>query len=121
MDPKNPDAARHFCTSAREVFTRRLELQAPDQDVFQALPGCDTTRDGRPTRRSRIKLLLTRQGMQLEEFEDFVDQDVENVLELFQVFNDGTHGSAGKYSLPQLRAVKRRVEHGIQFLTSLVG
>jgi len=120
MDPRNPDAARHFCTSAREVFTRFLELHAPDADVLSAFPTCDRAPDGRPTRRTRIRLLLTRHGMAAAEYEDFVDQDVENILDLFHVLNDGTHGSAGRYSLTQLGAVKRRVEHGVVFLANLV-
>jgi hypothetical protein len=119
LSPSNPDAGRHFCTSAREVFTRVLDLIAPDQDVVREDPSCDRTREGRPTRRARIKALLRRQGLSSEEFEEFVDSDVANILELFQVVNDGTHGSAGRYQLDYLRAVKKRVEDGILFLTNL--
>ena len=119
LDPRNPDAARHFCTSAREVFTQFLDLCAPDAEVAAASPTCDRTPEGRPTRRARIHLLLTRQKMAGAEFEEFVEQDVENILHLFRVFNDGTHGSAGKFSLRQLTSVKQRVEDGILFLASL--
>lgn len=121
LDPSNPDAARHFCTSAREVFTRFLDLCAPDADVLTATPASARTSDGRPTRRERIKLLLARQKMSALEFEEFVEQDVENILDLFRVFDDGTDGSAGRLSLHQLRSVKKRVEDGILFLASLAG
>lgn len=120
LHPRNPDAARHFCTSAREVFTKFLELKAPDSEVLKAFPSCDRAPDGRPTRRMRIRLMLTRKSMGASEYEDFVAHDVENIIELFKVFNDGTHGTAGKYSFVQLRAVKKRVEDGILFLASLV-
>ena len=52
--------------------------------------------------------------------EKFVEQDVNNILELFRVFNDGTHGSAGKFDLPQLNKIKKRVEDGIMFLAQIV-
>jgi len=35
LNPQNPDAARHFCTSTRELFTDFIELKAPDKDVFE--------------------------------------------------------------------------------------
>ena len=119
LSPDNPDATRHFCTSAREIFTRFLEMSAPDAIVFKEMPASDTTQDGRPTRRSRIKMLLGRKGMLDEELEDFVTRDVDNILDLFAVFNDGTHGSAGKFAMHELAAVKKRVEDGIMFLASI--
>ena len=33
LNPANPDAARHFCTSAREIVTTILEVKAPDGAV----------------------------------------------------------------------------------------
>jgi hypothetical protein len=49
-----------------------------------------------------------------------VDDDLENVIELFRDFNDGTHGSAGRFDLPQLAAIKKRVEDAILFLHRVV-
>ena len=120
LDPRNPDAARHFCTSAREIFVRFLEHHAPDDEVVRVFPSCDRAPDGRPTRRTRVKLLLTRQGLNGPEPEEFATHDIDDILELFRVFNDGTHGSAGRLSLTQLKVVKRRVEDGILFLANLV-
>lgn len=120
LDPKNPDAARHFCTSAREIFTQILEIKAPDDLVFAALPGCAATDRGNPTRRSKIKYFLHRQGMLEEALEDFIEKDMQNIVELFHVFNDGTHGSAGTYDFVQLSAIKKRVEDGIVFLSEIV-
>ena len=121
LNPKNPDAARHFCTSAREIFVQIIQLKAPDADVVALLPDCDRTPDGNPTRRSKIRYFLARRGMEAESLEQFVEDDVENILQLFNVFNKGTHGASGTFDLPQLGAVRKRVENGIMFLTEIIG
>ena len=50
---------------------------------------------------------------------DFADADITNILELFHVLSDGTHGAAGKYKFTALVQVKRRVEQGINFLCAI--
>jgi phage-related tail protein len=99
LNPNNPDAARHFCTSAREVFVQMLDLHAPDGEVLAHDPHCEKTERGVPTRKAKIKYLLVRAGVYTETAVDFVDEDVKNVLQLFRVFNDGTHGSSGRFAL----------------------
>ena len=37
-------------------------------------------------------------------------------MQLFRIFNDGTHGLAGTFDFLQLNAIKKRVEDGIMFL-----
>jgi hypothetical protein len=120
LHPRNPDAARHFCTSAREIFNQIFEIKAPDDAVFAAISDCETTERGTPTRRAKIKYLLHQKGITLAALEDFVNEDVENILQLFRLFNDGTHGTAGRFELNALRAMKKRVEDGIMYLASLV-
>jgi hypothetical protein len=51
---------------------------------------------------------------------DFVDADINNVMDLFGDFNPATHGEAGRYDLVQLAAIKSRVEGAIQFLHRIV-
>ena len=121
LHPQNPDAARHFCTSAREILTQILQLKAPDDDVVTLLPDCELTQDGSPTRRSKIRYFLARRDMMAESLEQFVEDDIENIVQLFSVFNKGTHGVAGTFDLPQLRAVRKRVENGIAFLLDIIG
>jgi hypothetical protein len=121
LNPRNPDAARHFCTSAREIITQILEIKAPDSNVFAMLPGCDKTDRGNPTRRSKIRYFLHRQGMTEDTLEEFIENDMENIVQLFRVFNDATHGKAGAFDLPQLNAIKTRVEDGLMFLTEIIG
>jgi hypothetical protein len=116
LSPRNPDAARHFCTSAREIFTRIFNVGAPDADVRAALPECDLTPQGTPTRRAKIRFMLRRHELSDDALESFINEDAENIITLFQVFNDGTHGAAGRYGMSQLKLIKQRVENGLQFL-----
>jgi Predicted pPIWI-associating nuclease len=120
LSPRNPDAARHFCTSAREVITLILDYRAPDHVVISALADCEVTRDGRPTRRSKIRFFLSQKGLLDDSLEEFVEQDVDNLLALFKELNSGTHGDAGKFNYAQLAAIRRRVENGIMFLNRLI-
>lgn len=121
LNPRNPDAARHFCTSAREIFAQILEIKAPDADVFALLPACDETERGNPTRRSKIRYFLHQQGMVEDTLEEFVENDMENIVQLFHVFNHGIHGAAGTFDMSQLNAIKKRVEDGMMFLTEIIG
>lgn len=121
LNPHNPDAARHFCTSAREIIAGILNTKAPDQDVFALLPVCERTPQGSATRRSKIKYFLHRRGIAIDPLEDFVENDLENILQLFGVFNEGTHGSAGTFSLRELTLIRKRVEDGITFLAEIIG
>ena len=120
LNPNNPDAARHFCTSAREILSKILDSRAPDRLVLADMPACQKMASGAPTRRSKIRFFLQRSNIADSALEDFVEEDMKNVLQLFREFNDGTHGSAGRFSLDQLSAIKRRVEHAVEFLWSII-
>ncbi len=119
LNPANPDAARHFCTSSREIFAQILDIKAPDEAVFAARPDARRTERGTATRRSKMAFLLLRKGVQLEELAEFASEDIENILELFDVLNVGTHARAGRYDMRALAAIKRRVEDGLVFLSRL--
>ena len=103
LSPQNPDAARHFCTSAREIIARFLDAKAPNDTVANAMPDCDRTQQGTPTRRAKIRYILHLNGMNHDELETFVESDMENVVQLFQTFNEGTHGAAGKFDCRSFR------------------
>ncbi len=121
LNPENPDAARHFCTSAREVFVQILEINAPDEQVLSINPSCNKTDSGFPTRRAKIEFMLQKSGIINDAAVDFVDEDVKNVLALFRVFNEGAHGSSGRFGIDKLMAIKTRVENGITYLSSICG
>jgi hypothetical protein len=120
LDPHNPDAARHFCTSSREILTSVIDGAAADEDVLRANPNAERTRDGSVSRRARIRHCLERRDIYSVELVDFVEADVDDVLMLLTEFNTGTHGAAGRFTLDQLRALKVRVEHAIGFLHRVV-
>lgn len=118
LNPNNPDACRHFCTSARELFTDFIELKAPDDEVFSYNSNCAKTERGNATRKEKIKYMLRNTHMD-ESVVNFVESDIDNILELFHVLSDGTHGIAGRYDDKKLMQVKKRVEQGIYFLCEI--
>ena len=120
LNPENPDAARHFCTSAREILTEILERHAKDGEVSVALSNCELTQQGTPTRRSKIRFLLYRHGISDNTLTEFVESDIENVVQLFHIFNKGTHGSSGRFTLSQLQSIRVRVEDAVYFLSNIV-
>jgi len=120
LHESNPDAARHFCTSAREVINAVLAANVTDDEIAAVFPGATRTPQGTITRRERIRFFLHRRGKASTDMVDFVDADIDNVIDLFGAFNDGTHGHAGRFTMPQLAALKTRVEGAILFLHRIV-
>ena len=118
LNPQNPDAARHFCTSARELFTEFIECKAPDNEVFAYNPSCERTDRGNATLREKIKYMMRALDMD-DSVAEFADANIQNILELFHVLSDGTHGTAGRYEYEKLVQVKKRVEQGINFLCEI--
>lgn len=120
LSPSNPDAARHFCTSAREVVITMLDSSASDREVKQHDPSCELTDAGAVTRRSKVSYLLRRHGVESVDVADAVEEDVANLLSLFRTFNEGTHGRAGRFSVTELSAIRTRVESAIRFVHTVV-
>ena len=119
LNPDNPDAARHFCSSSREIITQILDINAPKMEVLEHFPDCEKSKEGFPTRRAKIHYCLSRHGRANDTFEKFVSADIDNVLMLFEELNAGTHGPAGKFSLEQLVSTKIRVEDAIRFMCEI--
>ena len=119
LHPSNPDAGRHFCTSSREMLDKMLMQAAPDHEVFAANSNAVKTDNGSPTRRSRVEFCLNRSGSFDDSLAAFVDADLKNVIALFEEFNHGTHGRAGRFDLAQLRAIKLRVEDAVRFVARI--
>lgn len=119
LNPSNPDAGRHFCTSVREIFNEILSRCADDDDVRQADANCELTQQGTPSRRAKIRCLLRKKGADSPEMLGFVDKDIEDILQLFKVFNEATHGEAGKHGFTKLQNIRKRVDGGIMFLAAI--
>ena len=120
LNPRNPDSARHFCTSAREILADILNTEAPDAEVLSWFPDCDVTEQGTPTRRAKIHYCLDRSGLNDGALEDFIEVNINDLSVLFKDLNTGAHGPAGRFSLPQLTAIKTRVEDSIDFICEIV-
>jgi hypothetical protein len=119
LNPSNPDAGRHFCTSVREIFNEILSRWANDEDVRQANADCELTQQGTPSRRAKIRYLLHKKGADSPEMLGFVDKDIEDILQLFKLFNEATHGEAGRHGFAKLKNIRKRVDEGIMFLATL--
>ena len=119
LNPRNPEAARHFCTSSRQIISDMLNMYAPDTEVLAHDPDCQVTKQGTPSRRAKIKYCLDRRGVASNELENFVDVNVRDITTLFRELNDGTHGSTGRFTSPQLTDIKTRVEDAIAFVCEL--
>lgn len=119
LNPLNTDAARHFCTSVREIFVEILDKWAENADVVAADPNYEKTQQGTPTRRAKIRYLLKLKGADSPEMLGFVEKDIEDILQLFYVFNEATHGAAGKHGFAKLQSIRQRVEGGIMFLAAI--
>lgn len=119
LNPVNTDASRHFCTSVREIFTEILDKWALDEDVISADQNCERTSLGSVSRRAKIRYLLKKKGADTPEMLGFVEKDIDDILHLFKIFNEATHGAAGKYGFVKLQNIRQRVEGGIMFLAAI--
>lgn len=115
LSPANPDAARQFCTSARELLVGFLDHAAPEAVVKANVPNLQL-KDGQVPRREKIRWGLKRSGQHSDELEAFVEDDINDIMNLFKELNPATHGPAGHYNLNQLGEMKKRMEGAILFL-----
>lgn len=120
LDARNPDASRHFCTSAREIIADVLNLEAPDDEVLAWFPNAELTPQGTPTRRQKFSYCLARRGMYNSNIENFGEANIKDISTLFKELNAGAHCPAGQFTIPQLTAIKTRVEDAIGFVCAVV-
>lgn len=91
-----------------------------DKDVIVAIPQCEKTKNGIPTRKEKIKYAMNRKGISNELIIEFTNSNIENIVSLINELSNGTHGHANKYSLNQLKAFKKRFEDSINFVCEYV-
>lgn len=116
LSPRNPDAARHFCTSTRELLTELVDHCATDAEVLVANPSAPRTDQGSVSRRARIMHRLALRGDASIELAEFVEVDVDEVITLLKEASDGTHGPVGRLDSFELKVFKARAEGVIKFL-----
>lgn len=113
----NPDRARHFITSFRELFTHVLHLLSPDDDLRGWSTSPKDFVNNRPTRRARLSYIS--RGISHGAFTAFVEKDVAATLAICDLFQAGTHGISNNFSEAQLFALKNRAESAICFMLAI--
>jgi hypothetical protein len=108
LQSTNVDRIRHFNVSVRELFMHVMQALAPDEKNFA---------NGRPTRKSR--LIFICRNLQGGDYEKFLIKDIAAMLELIDLFQQGTHGIEPDFTEIQLRALKFRVESALRFLLEI--
>lgn len=113
----NPDRARHFSISARELLSHVLRLLAPDEEVRKWTKLPDHYKDGKPTRKAR--LLFICRTINSNRLNRFVEKDTVALLELMDILHGGTHGLQSGLTDEQMRALDLRLEGALRFLLEI--
>lgn len=117
LDSTNPDYARHFAVSFRELFTQILHRLSPTHEIKKWTNDDKLFDNGKPTRKAR--LLFICRSVNHDIFSDFLEKDVEAILELLKLFQRGTHQVIIPFTHKQLVALKARVESAIIYLIEI--
>jgi hypothetical protein len=115
LDSKNPDRVRHFASSLRELFTHVLHQLAPNNKIKNWSTSSNYYHNGNPTRKARL-LYICRE-LNNKPCLNFLNIDIESVLDLLDLFQSGTHKIKTELSEHQLNLMLMRME-GV--LTSLL-
>lgn len=116
LNSQNPDKARHFGTSLRELFNHVLRELAPASKVESWTDDDNHFHKGRPTRRARI-LFISRKTKS-SSFKDYLHSDVKSVLEFINLFHGITHKKASGYSKEQLNGMHTKMRGTLHLLIS---
>lgn len=113
----NPEKGRHFAISLRELFTHILHDLAPDTKVRAWTENPKYFSNRKPTRKAR--LLYICRDINHGPFSDFIQKDIDAVLEFLNLFQRGTHKVIISYTDAQLLAMHIRMESAIRFLLEI--
>jgi Predicted pPIWI-associating nuclease len=117
LESINPDRVRHFTTSLRELFTHVLHTLSPDDKVKNWSISAKHCYGGKPTRRAR--LLYICRSLNHDPFSDFLEKDIDAVLEFLTLFHRGTHEITPTYTDFQLKMMLVRMESALRFLLEI--
>ncbi|KAB8317128.1 hypothetical protein SD81_023090 [Tolypothrix campylonemoides VB511288] len=117
---ENPDYARHCAVSLRELFTQIIHRLSPDNEMKKWSENSDNKelfQNGKPTRKAR--LLYICRSVNHDIFSDFIEKDVDAILEIVNLFQRGTHQVTIPFTHKQLIALQARIESAINFLIEI--
>lgn len=86
----NPDKIRHAITSLRELITQIIHFLAPDEEIKEKYTDKAHYHNNRPTRRTRLHYIVSRKNSDTK-FLKLVNADIDACLELFNLYQKGTH------------------------------
>lgn len=112
---RNPDRVRHAITSLRELITQILHTQAPNEEVKKRYTDPVYYHEGNPTRRARISCILESKNSGLCLL-GCLEKDVSALLELFELFHQGTHEVISRLDEQELEFIVKRTELVIEQL-----
>ncbi|MGA0558305.1 hypothetical protein ACO2Q8_16720 [Larkinella sp. VNQ87] len=110
----NPDKARHFSVSIRELFTHLMHLLAPDDEIKKWTQEKSNYHEDRPTRKAR--LLYICRNISNNKLNKFIEKDIQATIEFINLFQDGTHSIESGFELEQLFAIKIKAETTLKFM-----
>jgi len=113
----NPDNIRHFAISLRELFNHVLHRLAPDDEIKAWSKNPEYYDKGKPTRKARLFYICRK--LNHEPFSDFLEKDIDAVLEFLQLFQRGSHEIVPKYTNTQLRMMLLRMESMLRYLLEM--
>lgn len=117
LNSKNPDKARQFITSIRELFTHLFQKLASDKDIKEWTEDPTLFYQGRPKRMTRLLYILRNINDKL--FADFIKKDIETTISLIDLFQKGTHSISCGFSEYQLIAIKSKSESTLKYLLEI--
>ncbi len=114
----NPDRARHFLSSQRELWNHLLRIIVPDEQVQEWIPkdGKDLLHEGKPTRKARI-LYLCR-DLNHDPLTEFVVCDTDALVTFISLFNR-VHQLEPKLLDLQLRALQLRSDSWLTYILQI--
>jgi hypothetical protein len=106
---KNPDKVRHTITSLRELMTQILHHFAPDEIIKKEYTDPSCYHNGRPTRKTRLNYILTQKYGNASLL-SLLDADITACMELFNLYQKGTHKIVSNLSEEELVFILKRTK-----------
>ena len=113
----NPDNARHFNISLRELFTHVLHKLAPDEEIKSWSVNPEDFSRERPTRDARLRYIY--RGIDDKSFSPLIKKFISFTLELMVFLNQGTHKQKINMGDEQFKLILMQIEFSISQLIEI--
>jgi hypothetical protein len=111
---KNRDRVRQFSISLRELYTHVVDILSPAKSVKAWSTKEEHFVRGNPTRRARLEYI--GRSIKGEDFEKFINTDIDAVLEFLTLLQSGTHSILPRYTDEEMKRMLTRMEGVILLL-----